>query len=213
MKNVPFILLSFLLASCQQNKKLEKTLHTENTPLQQTTEPFVQKIIPHPINCFDLPNILEAVSKRDHENRVNEIIPEIDRKNLEIVVSIIENCGMPTAQSIDKKHIATIFLVLQHGDNYHRKKYFPLIEKAVENGDLQKSDYALMKDRILVSDGKPQIYGTQVISGTTDSNKLEVAEIEAPEYVDQRRAEMGLPPINDYLKMWDISLDIEQKKK
>lgn len=173
----------------------------------------VKPIKPHPINCFDLPNILEKVRKEDRLNRVDEINPLIDRKNLEIVVSIIENGGMPTSKYIDKKHITTIFLVLQHGDNYHRKKYFHLIEQAVKNGDLQKSDYALMKDRILVSDGKPQIYGTQLTSTIYDSNKFEVNQIEEPEYVDQRRAEMGLNPINDYLKMWDTSLDVKQMKK
>ena len=70
-----------------------------------------------------------------------------------------------------------------------------------------------MKDRILVSDGKPQIYGTQLTSIYQDSNKFEVYEIENPQYVDQRRAEMGLNPINDYLKMWDTSLDVKQVKK
>ncbi len=197
-----------LLCTISCVKKEEDKIITVNQFVENT-----QPIKPHPINCFDLPSILEKVRKEDGLNRVDEINPLIDRKNLEIVVSIIENCGMPTSKSIDKKHIVTIFLVLQHGDNYHRKKYFHLIEQAVKNGDLEKSDYALMKDRILVSDGKPQIYGTQLTSTLHDSNKFEVYEIEEPEYVDQRRAEVGLNPINEYLKMWDTSLDVKQMKK
>jgi hypothetical protein len=42
------------------------------------------------------------------------------------------------------------------------KKYFPQIEEAVKNGDLSKQQYALMKDRILMDEGKPQIYGSQI---------------------------------------------------
>jgi len=206
MKRIILGLTLLFTISCV--KKEEDKIITVNKYVEN-----IQPIKPHPINCFDLPNILEKVRKEDRLNRVDEINPLIDRKNLEIVVSIIENCGMPTSKYIDKKHIVAIFLVLQHGDNYHRKKYFHLIEQAVKNGDLQKSDYALMKDRILVSDGKPQIYGTQLTSTIYDSNKFEVNQIEEPEYVDQRRAEMGLNPINDYLKMWDTSLDVKQMKK
>lgn len=206
MKRILLVLTLLCTISCVK-KEEDKTII-----VNQFVE-NIQPIKPHPINCFDLPNILEKVRKEDGLNRVDEINPLIDRKNLEIVVSIIENCGMPTSKNIDKKHIATIFLVLQHGDNYHRKKYFHLIEQAVKYGDLQKSDYALIKDRILVSDGKPQIYGTQLTSTLLDSNKFEVYEIEEPEYVDQRRAEMGLNPINDYLKMWDTSINVKQMKK
>ncbi len=205
---IRIILWLTLLCTISCVKKEEDKIITVNKFVENK-----QPIKPHPINCFDLPNILEKVRKADGLNRVDEINPLIYRKNLEIVVSIIENCGMPSSTYIDKKHIATIFLVLQHGDNYHRKKYFHLIEQAVKSGDLQKSDYALMKDRILVSDGKPQIYGTQLTSIYEDSNKFEVYEIENPQYVDQRRAEMGLNPINDYLKMWDTSLDVKQMKK
>lgn len=220
MKNLKTIIsvlfLTFLLGSCQRSTKILNKSQDEAplSNLEHTQDKhFVKKIKPHPVNCFDLPNILEKVGKRDGQNRVREMLPEIDRKNLEIVVSILENCGMPTLKQIEGKHIIAIWLVLQHADNYHRKKYFPLIEKAVENGDLSKSAYALMKDRILVGEGKPQIYGSQIDVLPGDQKKFVVLPIEDPEYVDQRRTEMGLEPINEYLAMWGTSLDIEQKER
>lgn len=214
LKTLIFLLL-LTFVSCQRttvlNELKEETKESNLTKIQN--ESFVERIIPHPINCFDLPNILDKVRKRDQQNRSNEILLEIDRKNLEIVVSILETCGMPTLKQVERKHLTTIWLVLQHGDHYHRKKYFPYIEKAIKDEELPKSCYALMKDRILVSEGKPQLFGTQIGSLIDHEKKLIVHEIEDPEYVDQRRAEMGLGPINEYLAMWETSLDVEQKRR
>ena len=34
-----------------------------------------------------------------------------------------------------------------------------------------------------------------------------------PDNVDKRRAEVGLPPIAEYIKNWDMKWDLEQYKK
>ncbi len=86
-----------------------------------------------------------------------------------------------------------IWLGLQHSTKEIRKKYFSYIEKAVKNGDLSKQQYALMKDKILMDEGKPQIYGSQI-----DNGKL--YKLKDPINVNERRKEMGMEPIEDYLK-------------
>ena len=103
-----------------------------------------------------------------------------DHRNQELVISIIEKCGMPTLNEVTQKHMNAIWLGLQHTDEKNRKKYFPQIEKAVENGDLSKQQYALMKDRILMDEGKPQIYGSQIKNG-------KLYKLENPETVNHPR--------------------------
>jgi hypothetical protein len=88
-------------------------------------------------------------------------------------------------------------LGLQHTNKKYRKKYFPQIEEAVKNGDLSKEQYALMKDRILMDEGKPQIYGSQI-----KGDKL--YKLENPETVNERRKEMGMGTIEDYLGNFNI---------
>ena len=83
--------------------------------------------------------------------------------------------------------------------------------EAANNDEAQWSSLAMLMDRINMREGKPQIYGSQ-IRGNGDGN-FEVYEIENPEYVNQRRAEVGLGPIEDYVKIWDIEWTIEQKAK
>lgn len=152
------------------------------------------------VDCSKKSQILDEVYESDQRIRKsNELIKyaKEDHKNQELVISIIEKCGMPTLNDVTQKQLSTIWLVLQHTTNKHRKKYFPLIEKAVKNGELSKQQYALMKDRILMDEGKPQIYGSQLKNG-------KLYKIENPETVNERRKKMGMETIEDYLKRFDI---------
>lgn len=156
------------------------------------------------IDCNKKSDILSEVYISDQKiRRENNLIKyaKEDHRNQELVISIIEKCGMPTLKDVNQEQMNAIWLGLQHNtDNTYRVKYFPLIEKAVKNGDLSKEQLALMKDRILMDEGKPQQFGTQIKNG-------KLYDLEAPETVNDRRQEMGLEPIEDYLKRFDIIFD------
>lgn len=167
------------------------------------------------IDCEKKSQILEEVYALDQNMRSNgnheDFDPKIDRQNLVKVISIIEKCGMPTTKDVSKKQMNAIWLVFQHADNTNRKKYFPLLKKSAENGDLNKSNIALMEDRILTMDGKPQKYGSQ-ISQNFETKKWEIYNLENPEFVDKRRSEVGLGTLKEYLQNWNIEFNVEQKK-
>ena len=152
------------------------------------------------VDCSKKHQILSEVYESDQRIRKsNELIKyaKEDHRNQELVISIIEKCGMPTLKDVTQKHMDAIWLGLQYTNKKYRKKYFPEIEKAVENGDLSKQQYALMKDRILMDEGKPQIYGSQIKNG-------KLYKLENPETVNERRREMGMETIEDYLKNFNI---------
>lgn len=161
------------------------------------------------IDCDKIPKLLDEIYSLDQNMRKNggTIDPNIDRENLIKVISLIENCGMPTLNEVSRKQMSAIWLVFQHGDNQNRRKYLPILEKSAKNGDLRKSSIAMMKDRILMNDGEPQIYGTQVVD---NGNGWELYDLENPESVNKRRAEIGFQPIEDYLSNWNIEFKIEQ---
>jgi len=155
------------------------------------------------VDCNKKSEILSEVYKSDQKiRRENNLIKyaKEDHRNQELIISIIEKCGMPTLNEVNQEQMNAIWLGLQHTENKYRVKYFPLIEKAVKNGDLSKEQYALMKDRILMDEGKPQIFGSQIKNG-------KLYDLEEPETVNERRQEMGLEPIEDYLKRFDITFD------
>jgi hypothetical protein len=159
------------------------------------------------VDCSKKSEILREVyisnQKIRRENALIKYAKE-DHRNQELVISIIEKCGMPTLNEVTQQGMNAIWLGLQHNtDSKYRAKYFPLIEKAVKNGDLSKEQYALMKDRILMDEGEPQLYGTQIKDG-------KLYDLESPKTVNKRRQEMGLGPIEDYLKAFNLSLETNE---
>ncbi len=156
------------------------------------------------VDCSKKHQILSEVYESDQRIRKSNVefikFAKEDHRNQELVISIIEKCGMPTLNEVTQKHMDAIWLGLQHTTKNIRKKYFPLIEEAVENGDLNKEQYALMKDRILMDEGKPQIYGSQIKSG-------KLYKLENPETVNERRKEMGMGTIEDYLRDFNIQFN------
>jgi hypothetical protein len=161
------------------------------------------------IDCDNVQEILQNVFDSDQGMRTNggEINPITDRENLTTVISLIERCGMPTLKEVTDVQMSAIWVVFQHGDNANRKKYLPLLEKSAKNRDLKATQIAMMKDRTLMNDGEPQVYGTQV---TKNGDKWILYNLENPETVNKRRAEMGFEPLQDYLKRWDIEFNVKQ---
>ena len=160
------------------------------------------------IDCSQITKLLDEVRLNDQRIRTTKVpfkeFVEVDHKNLETVVSILESCGMPTSKDVSKKQVSAIWISLHHSvDKDILKKYFPLLETAFNNGDLSKEQEALTVDRMLMDDGKPQLYGTQF-----KGDKL--YKLKEPEKVNARRKEMNMGKIEDYLARHNIDFDVKQ---
>ena len=86
------------------------------------------------VDCNKKSEILSEVYASDQKiRRENNLIKHAkeDHRNQELVISIIEKCGMPTLNEVTQEQMNAIWLGLQHNtDNKYRIKYFPLIEKS-----------------------------------------------------------------------------------
>lgn len=164
------------------------------------------------VNCDELPTLLDSVHKQDQIVRTDHSISfretvNKDYENLSTVVSILESCGMPGLDQLTQTQFNAIWMVLHHSpESQYMKKYFPLLKEAKEKGDMRPGDFATVQDRVLMNKRKPQIYGTQISRGR-------LYKLKDPEYVNQRREEVGLSPIEDYLRFFDIDFEVEQKVK
>lgn len=141
-----------------------------------------------------------------------KLVSEQDSINELEVIKIIEEKGWVGKSLVGGRANITLWLVIQHAPLETQEKYLPLLKKTVLEGESRGSHLALLEDRIQMRNGKPQTYGSQI---TTDkeTGKQVVYEIWEPEYVNQRRKEVGLGPIQDYVKRWGIEWMIEQKEK
>lgn len=111
--------------------------------------------------------------------------------------AIIQQYGYPGKTMVGADRQDVIWLILQHSPLEKQEQYFPLIDAAAQKGEMSKSAWALMVDRIRMRKGQPQIYGSQVVPDeVTGGNKFFTIEDEAN--VNKRRAEVGLGPLEEY---------------
>lgn len=90
------------------------------------------------------------------------------------------------------------FMLIQHSRIDLQRGALPWIERSF-TGQKQMEAYALLYDRIQVSLGEPQRYGTQ-LSKDADGEPV-ILPLEDPERVDELRAAVGLPPLDEYLDL------------
>jgi len=131
-----------------------------------------------------------------------------DSINLIKITEILDQYGWVGVDKVGGQANQTLFLVIQHSDLKTQQKYLPMMREAVKNKNASSSALALLEDRVALGEGKKQIYGSQV-GYNEEANKSFVLPLEDPENVDFRRAEMGLGPIAEYVKRWDIIWDVE----
>lgn len=121
-------------------------------------------------------------------------IKENERKLLEL----LDKYGWPTTSEVTEFAAAGAALIINHSNFELRQKYFPMLEEAFKNGEAQPLRYAKMKDRLLVEQGKKQLFGTQIKFENLVREPYPILE---PASVDKRRKEIGLEPLSTYLKL------------
>ena len=126
-----------------------------------------------------------------------ERLVESDKENQRRLDGIVASCGWPPLSKVGRLASDAAFLIVQHSDLGNQLRYAPLMQRASEQGELSRQSMALLEDRINIQKGLPQRYGTQVSISHGKTSLFPVAE-EAT--LDQRRAELGLPPICEYLQ-------------
>ena len=142
------------------------------------------------INCEESETLLKQVLTQDQDVRKNESstndIMQTDASNQQIVNSILKECSWPN----DPELINSIWFVIQHSESEFMAFYYLDFLKLVEKDLLKESTMAKMKDRMLMNNGYPQIYGTQIVGKN-------VYKLRDPKNINQLRAEVGLGTIEE----------------
>ncbi|RZJ53421.1 MAG: hypothetical protein EOO44_08535 [Flavobacterium sp.] len=134
-----------------------------------------------------------------------------DSINLIKIVKILDEKGWVGPDVVGSQANQTLFLVIQHADIKNQQKYLPMMHEAVKKGNAKGSSLALLEDRVALRENRKQIYGSQF--SMMQGKGQFVLPLEDPDNVDKRRAEVGLGPLADYLKQWNIAWDVEAYKK
>ena len=127
---------------------------------------------------------------------------DVDTSNTAWLVGEITRGGWPTRATVGADGVSAAFLLVQHADRdtAFQARMLPLIERAFAAGEVSGAEMALFTDRLATGRGLDQTYGTQ--ADVRDGRAI-MKRIRDSAGVDARRALMGLPPLQDYVRTLD----------
>jgi hypothetical protein len=120
------------------------------------------------------------------------------RRNSDWLKSVLARIGWFDISHYGAVTSQAAWLIVQHSDHDPAWQAAVLADLAprVARGDMQRSYYAYLVDRVAVNAGRPQTYGTQ--GHCRGRGNLELLPVVDRPNLDRRRAEMGLETIADY---------------
>ena len=182
------ILLPEVRTELIQRERLDQKARKDLIDFLKTTG-FAQ--LPKPITDTILLARMKEVSER---------LVAIDDDNLKYMKPLVEKHGWLSKTLVGTDGAKAAWLMLQHSDKDREfQKQCLEVMKKLPQGEVDPKDIAYLTDRVLVGEGKEQLYGTQL--RTNAKGELEIAPLFEPGAVDERRQRMGLGPLKDYLEM------------
>lgn len=126
---------------------------------------------------------------------------KVDAANTAWMKKVVDKHGWPGKSMVGTDGAFAAWLLVQHADAdpKFQARCLELMKKAYEKKEVRGQDLAYLIDRVLVGQGKKQVYGTQF--WTPPLGKLQPRPIEDEAHVDARRSEMGLGPLAEYRKI------------
>ena len=140
-------------------------------------------------------DLLQQVVAKDQENKSDrEKLHKLYESSTTKLCEILKTNGWPTSATVGTSGVAAAFYILKNGGTYElQRDLLPVIVAAVKRDPDQKPEFAGLFDRLRVSAGMKQLFGTQAVSM---GGFLVVYPVEDPKNLDARRAEFGLPKMD-----------------
>lgn len=128
----------------------------------------------------------------DEGGHVGELfgrMAQIDSVNRIKMDRILSDYGWLPQSKVGEKAASAIFFVVQHGGQEMIQQHLPALQKLARENEAKTTHAAMMEDRLLMKQGKKQIYGTQASGDTTGASYI--WPIADPERVNERRKAAG----------------------
>ncbi|MDW3195394.1 MAG: DUF6624 domain-containing protein [Cytophagales bacterium] len=118
---------------------------------------------------------------------------EQDEKNAKRLDEIFGRYGWPDRSVTSRMANKTAFLIVQHNFEI-QEKYLPVMLESAKKGETPAGYVAYLQDRILMKNGEPQLYGSQMLILNGEQFLWPIADMEK---VNERRKEMGLSTLEE----------------
>jgi len=122
----------------------------------------------------------------------------VDADNLTWLKDVVAEVGWPGLSTVGQDGAHAAWLLAQHADRdpVFQRRCLDLIAEAAKSGEASLTEVAYLTDRVLLAEGQPQEYGTQM---TGQEEGWVPRHLRDPANVDERRAAMSLGPLSEYI--------------
>ena len=127
-----------------------------------------------------------------------ELMASVDADNLAWLKNVVAEMGWRGRSVVGEDGAHAAWLLAQHADHdpAFQRQCLDLLTEAEQRGEATRSDLAYLTDRVLLAEGQPQEYGTQMMGRKEGWAPRRLRD---PERVDERRAAVSLGPLADYI--------------
>jgi hypothetical protein len=123
---------------------------------------------------------------------------------------IVAQKGWPTISLVGLDASRAAALILIHTEDHAwQKSLLPHLQKLVDQGKIAGDDIALVVDKTLVADGKPQRFGTQF---DLKDGAMVMSPVEDRTHLDALRQRYLLPPMAEYTKMLEQMYHVQARE-
>jgi len=213
MKNFIFILalmLSFFACdsfTTTNTNKPTTTTGNDRTTTETSGNPTTQALLDMRQREQALQaKIDEASDQFGDEQALFELDEQQQKMHVEHMTKLEEvmsSAGWISSKKYGKTACEQALAIMKNAPGERLEQHLDTVLKAAENGEANPSDAAYIHDKVLMYQGKKQLYGTQ-IAFNEKKGINDVYPIQDEANVDTRRAKVGLGPLADALKKMGI---------
>jgi hypothetical protein len=142
----------------------------------------------------------ELIERRELFTGYHAEMERVHRSNARALEEILEFGGWPKLSHVGEDGAEAAWLVVTHAiaEPAFQRRCVDLLGRGVKEGEANPALWAALVDRIRFNERKPQVYGT--IFDWDQDERLSPWLIEEPECVEERRRELGLPPLEESIR-------------
>ena len=148
----------------------------------------------------DLGPRLPSQEQQALQDALEQRIEAIDAANTREVQALVATHGWFRISTFGEQTDHDAWLLVQHADHdpEFQRRVLEVLDGLHPQGETSPANFAYLFDRVAISQGRLQRYGTQ---GECIAGNWTTKPLEQPDAVDSLRASVGLPPLAVYTAM------------
>lgn len=198
-----FLLLCFTRPLLAQDQGWEKKLEARTEALKQKNGEGTDQALKSEL--LQMRDTDQDIRKRwieapqDKKGALATEMTQVDKDLTQKLEEIVATKGWPTIRLVGMEASSVAGMILTHSaDHEFQRKMLSQLQKLVDDDQIAGDSVALITDKLLVSESKPQRFGTQF---NIQNGKLVMLPTEDPGHLQERRAKYLLPPLDEYRKV------------